>query len=257
MSAPGNATFDIGRVASRTFAVIGRNWMAFLALSVLAVLPQMAWSYFTVQGTALGPTVILSGLYWLFLLGGWTVTIVASFVLQAALTYGAIRDLNGQPTTLGEALSVGLRAFVPLLAIGLLYTLGLGVALVLLIVPGLMLLTSWAVVVPACIVEGAGITQSFSRSSELTQGYRWPIFGLFVVFYLVVIVVDYAVRPMFGLALTARASSLAAAPLYFVLTGAIRVVTAVISSAGVACIYYELRSVKEGIGPEQLAAVFE
>jgi hypothetical protein len=31
----------------------------------------------------------------------------------------------------------------------------------------------------------------------------------------------------------------------------------VIASAGVASIYYELRSTKEGIGPEALAAVFD
>jgi len=32
---------------------------------------------------------------------------------------------------------------------------------------------------------------------------------------------------------------------------------AVIASAGVASIYYELRSIKEGIGPEALASVFD
>ncbi len=46
-------------------------------------------------------------------------------------------------------------------------------------------------------------------------------------------------------------------PLYLVLTGAVRVVTAAVSAAGTACIYYELRVVKDGIGPQQLANIFE
>ena len=50
MSAAGDTHFDIGRVVSRTFAVIGRNGLAFLVLSILAVLPQMAWNYYLLRG---------------------------------------------------------------------------------------------------------------------------------------------------------------------------------------------------------------
>jgi hypothetical protein len=38
---------------------------------------------------------------------------------------------------------------------------------------------------------------------------------------------------------------------------ALGVITSVLSSAGVAAIYYELRSTREGAGPEALAAVFD
>jgi len=40
------------------------------------------------------------------------------------------------------------------------------------------------------------------------------------------------------------------------LTGLVRAVLGLIGAAGIASIYYELRLVKEGVGPEQLAAVF-
>jgi hypothetical protein len=36
----------------------------------------------------------------------------------------------------------------------------------------------------------------------------------------------------------------------------VRIALDLIGAAGVASIYYELRLVKEGVGPEQLAAVF-
>jgi hypothetical protein len=257
MSAAGDTHFDNGRVVSRAFSVIGRNWIAFLALSILAVLPQMAWNYYLLRGPQSSFGTGTAGMYGLITLGGWVVTIVASFVLQAALTYGTIMDLNGQRASLGEMLGVGLKAFLPLCAIGILYTLGIGVALVALIVPGIILVTVWAVVVPARIAENTGVLASFSRSGELTRGHRWPILGIFAVFYVIVIIADFVIRPLTGLTLFANTASLAAVPLYLVLTGATRVVSAVISSAGIACIYYELRTVKEGIGPEQLASVFE
>jgi hypothetical protein len=258
MSTTDSASFDIGRVVSRTFSVIGRNWITFLVLSVLAVVPQSVWSFYTTRGALDGGAAFaLSGSFWLFTFVGWLVTIVATFVLQASLTYGTIMDLNGQRASLGESLAVGLRAFLPLFAIGILYTLGIGLGFVLLLVPGLMLITIWAVVVPARIAENTGVMQSFSRSQELTRGYRWPIFGIFVVFYVIIVIVEFVTRPLFGLGMLSQASALAAVPLYFVLTGVIHVFTSVIASAGVACIYYELRTVKEGIGPQQLAAVFE
>ncbi len=179
MSAAGEPRFDIGRVVSRTFGVIGRNWMAFFFLALLAVTPQMLWTYYFSLGAASGGArLAAAGFFWAIVVGGWLVSIVASFVLQASLTYGTIMDLNGQRVSLGEALSVGLKAFLPILAIGLLYSLGVGFGLVLLIVPGVMLLTAWAVVIPACVAENTGIMQSFRRSNELTRGHRGSIFGM-------------------------------------------------------------------------------
>jgi hypothetical protein len=40
------------------------------------------------------------------------------------------------------------------------------------------------------------------------------------------------------------------------ITAILDTLTALISATGVACLYYDLRVIKEGAGPEQLAAVF-
>ena len=52
------------------------------------------------------------------------------------------------------------------------------VGLILLIVPGLMLFTRWAVALPAMLRENLGISEALGRSSELTAGNRWKILGL-------------------------------------------------------------------------------
>ena len=125
----------------------------------------------------------------------------------------------------------------------------------LLIVPGFMLMTAWTVSVPVLVVEHKGILDSFSRSAELTRGHRWSIFGIIVVFYVCLFIVEFAARPFFGVAMVSRLSGMPVA--YLLFNTLIGVITSVIAATGVACIYYELRTAKEGIGPEQLASVFE
>ncbi|HEX7852383.1 MAG TPA: glycerophosphoryl diester phosphodiesterase membrane domain-containing protein [Sphingobium sp.] len=62
--------------------------------------------------------------------------------------------------------------------INLLSSLGIVLGLILLIVPGVMLFTRWAVAVPAMMRENLGATEALGRSADLTKGARWMILGL-------------------------------------------------------------------------------
>ena len=55
-----------------------------------------------------------------------------------------------------------MAAAVPSFAMG-------DIGFLLLIIPGLILLTVWAVVVPSLVIDKAGIFGSFSRSADLTR----------------------------------------------------------------------------------------
>jgi hypothetical protein len=48
----------------------------------------------------------------------------------------------------------------------------------LVIVPGLMLFTAWAVAGPTRVAERLGVLGSLVRSAQLTRGFRWLILGL-------------------------------------------------------------------------------
>src|SRR5215211_4657425 len=74
---------------------------------------------------------------------------------------------------------------------GILAAIGIGIGLVLLIVPGLILITIWAVVAPAIVVEGAGVIEAFGRSRDLVRGNGWPVFGAIVIAYLIVLGVSF------------------------------------------------------------------
>jgi hypothetical protein len=256
----GDSGFSIGRVASRTFAVLGRNLVTFLGLSILVVIPQLLFSTFMVRSFpangVLNPAMFMSGAYWLEFSATTLLWLVLSFVLQAALTYGTVMDLNGKRVSAGDALLTGIRLFLPLFGIAIIFGLGTAFGFLFLIVPGFMLLMAWFVVVPVRVTEGTGISESFSRSAQLTKGNRWSIFGLLIIYLVALILFQLITRPLFGVAMIApQPGSLNIA--YLIFESVIRGITTVISATGVACVYYELRTSKEGLGPEQLASVFE
>ena len=248
--------FEMGRVFSRTFEVIRANFLPFFLLGLIATIPSTVYQLLTTSGQL--PSTFAAGdshATTLFLIAVGLSAIVGSFlglVLQAALTYGAISYLGGQPVSLGRAVGVGFRQFFPLLGIGFLEALGLMVGFLLLIVPGFMLLVAWSMAVPARVAEQTGITESFGRSRELTAGYRWPIFGAIVILTLGSGVAQAAVRPLVAAGALSATVYLGAA-----LTAVVTAILAVASATLHASMYYELRMIKEGVGPQQIAAVFD
>lgn len=255
--------FRIGRVVSRLFEALLANPVPFLALTALLTLPSLLLSLYTVTNitqtmgvTAAGGIApggmgrfvemsALSGLVYL----------VFTFLLQAALTQGTISWLIGERPSFGHSLSVALKNFLPLVAIAILTGLGVGLASFLLLVPGVILALMWSVVVPVKVIEGTGITESFGRSRALTKGYRGRIFLLFLAYFVVAMIVSFAVRPLLGVAMMPKPRDLNAA--YILVDWVVRVVLTSITAVGATSIYYELRLVKEGVGAQQMAAAFD
>ncbi len=120
-----------------------------------------------------------------------------------------------------------------LLAVSLLFAIGVGIGFVLLIIPGLFLLVIWSVVAPVTVVERPGVFRAFSRSQDLVRGHWWAVFGVIVIVYVAVLVLSLGVgvaanslgpvgRALLNFAVTvvtAPAWALAASVLYFSLGG--------------------------------------
>jgi hypothetical protein len=245
--------FDLGRVMQKTFEAISRNWLVFLAASVLLVgLPSMLSGFGQISNTVDDP---LAGLP--IVLVGSVLTILGSFVLQGMVVFAAVTGFNGRSVDLGNALSTGLRFFFPLLGLAILMWLGLMLGFMLFFVPGVILAVMWIVASPALVVENRGILDSFQRSRDLTRGNRWMIFALVVVYGVVSMMINWIVV---GVGTAAGGSFVTAGAFWgvaLVLTPLVSVLSGVVSSAGVAAVYYELRRSKEGVSPEQLASVFD
>jgi hypothetical protein len=258
-AATAEPAFDIGRVVNRAIGVIGRNALPFFLISLICNLPYIlmlgvagtipggAQTLFANPGAALGTIGLLfaAAIGWL----------VGAFVLQAALTYGTVADLNGKRASFGDSIMTGLSEFAPLLGLALLSALGIIGGYILLIVPGVMLAVAWSVIVPVRIVERLPILDCFGRSATLTRGHRWSVFGLMIIYFLASAAISFGLGLIVGAAGAAGGAGTNTISLIAESLG--RLIASVILSVGTASIYYELRSNKEGIGPEQLAAVFD
>lgn len=253
-------SFDFGRVVKNTFGVIGRNFRELLVLAaVLVGIPGalLGWVQFSVQPQLNGSpsvtsitTVLLLGLV------GYVLAVIGSALLQATVTRVAVADLNGDRASPLEQARKSTSSILPLIGLSFIAMLGVVFGMVFLIVPGVILAVLWSVALPVCVVERLGVFASLSRSRNLTRGFRWPIFGLFAVYFIAYFAGSAVLGGVAGAAMLAGGSSA-------VVIGTVvaSVITSVAGSmlglAGVAAIYYELRTAKEGVGADQLAAVFD
>jgi len=242
--------FRIGRVVSRLFDTLFANPLTVLALAGLLLLPALLIPlYFAFypagQAIALGADLLQTAAY-----------MILGCVLEASLMQATILYLNREVPGFGQCLSTGIKSFFPILAISLLTVVGVGLGLLLLVVPGIILLLMRQVVVPVRVVEHAGIIESFGRSRELTRGHRGAIFLLALIYGALALALTLATRPLMGFpGLVPEPGELHASYIFVDwLEGS---VTTTLLAVGTASVYYELRLVKEGIGAQQMAAAFD
>jgi hypothetical protein len=258
MAEAGEGRYEIASVISRSFETVSSNAGLFVGLAlVLSGVPAFAlnlWqSSFGANVNLAQPdyNAFLSATYLGPIFVGWLVAMVTNAVLQAALTRATVTHLSGEKPVFAQCLTVGVSMILPMIGIGFLLSLGVGLAMLLLIVPGIILWLCWSVVVPVYVQEKVGVIEAFGRSMALTEGSRWRIF----LTMLLVIVGLWLISIPVGLLTVAVAA-----------TGsviAVALVTAIISALGSmvmvtvqSCVYVELRNVKEGVAPADLEAIF-
>ena len=211
-------------------------------LDVGAVIRRV-WSIYVEEASVLMPAAaavfVVTGIVAALLAAGGTVggllvaeiLVIVAGMLFTAMVVELVADVQDgrRDSSAGQLL----RAASPVLGQLILVALVAGVAIVLglflLIVPGLILITSWSVFVPVIVLERAPGLSSLGRSRQLVRGNGWQVFGvllvLFVLVGLVSLVLDGAaasagtavgivVRVVVGV-LTAPLSALAGAVLYF------------------------------------------
>ncbi len=249
--------FDIGRVVSRAFAVLGRKAALFIGLTLLiSGLPNLLLSALVASQMAnadpnnLNPAQM--GSFWLTLIVGF----ITYYIASAALTHASVLEVNGQKPGFAAALKTGVRHLLPLLGMGVLAGIGLMVGFLLLLIPGIILGIMWSVAVPAMVAENLGIMASLSRSRDLTRGSRWRLFALLAVGVLLLSVPTFVLAFATGLFADAAAGitpGITPASIVQMLAGSVvnALFIALIASA-----YIELRAIRDGTSSEALAGIF-
>jgi len=169
---------SIGAVLDEAWTLFTRFFLRFfvLALIVFAVVNLVFALIVEALSTDSGGTVVLLAIL------GFATAVVGTTWLQGALVYAVQDARDGSfDATVGEVFSRVSPAILPLLVAGLLAGLGIAVGLVLLIVPGLFLLTIWAVIAPVIVIEKTPALEAFGRSRELVRGHGWIVFGIVII----------------------------------------------------------------------------
>jgi hypothetical protein len=114
------------------------------------------------------------------------IDLAAAFLLQAALVK-AVQDVRDGRVDLdiGQTYRAAVPFILPVAGASILAAIGIAIGLVLIIVPGLILLTFWCLIVPCIVISGAGVFQSFGQSYRTVRGYAWNVFGTLVLVFLI------------------------------------------------------------------------
>jgi hypothetical protein len=110
-------------------------------------------------------------------------------------------------------------------------------------------MTMWYVANPACIVERLGVFASMARSSELTKGHRWSVFGMMLLLAIASGVMAAVVKGVLGLS-GSTGLVMSGTLAWTALAGAFGAIFVVVT-------YHDLRVAKEGVDTRQIVAVFD
>jgi MFS family permease len=223
---------DIGAVLSRVFQYY-REQAAILLPAALIVFVPVTLIAGGIRSAASGILAVLAA---------QAIQLVGNAWFQAT-TVEAVRDIQDgrRDLNLGQLFGSAFQVVGPVIVVGLLLGLGVAVGFVLLLVPGLILLTIWSVAIPVTVLERPGILDAFGRSRQLVKGNGWNVFGVLLVLFLIQFVATLVLVGIFvgiGSFVGAFIGSLIATVLF-----------APLSAIAATVLYLELLRIREGAAP--------
>lgn len=173
---------------------------------------------------------------------------------QICILCSTFQALAGRTPNLAETFwQIQRQDLVKLMIFSIVWTLLIMLGFVLFVLPGLYLMTIWAVAMPALVlIEDTEFVDAFRQSAFLTKGRRWRVLGVVVACILTALLV-------FGLAsLMLRFVPIAIEQMELrtmVLWPVIAIVAALLHPVS-AVLYVQLRQEKEGLTVEEIVEPF-
>jgi hypothetical protein len=203
---------DLGGIISTAVQIYTKNAQKLIMIVAIVVVPLNFISNFlsgvvfapkkstvtilgqsvtTVEARSAGEAILVA------LIAG-AIGIIISAVLQAAILRAGALAALGDPIDVEASYRYGLKRVGSVIGASILIAIAVAVGFVLLIVPGVILLTMFAVAIPALVVEGKGATDAMSRSWQLVKGHFWHVLGVIVVAFLIVAIVSGIITAIGG-----------------------------------------------------------
>ena len=244
--------FRITEVVSQSFSTVGGARLPMLATSLVTIALPAAALQAALGADAAAGWLTMPGEQVLTAIAiGWLISLLVGTLGEVVMIALALDVLAGRPVQFGPALAQGLRLLLPAIAVRLLLWLGIAFGLMLFILPGLVLMLTWAVVLPVLVAERPGIFASFARSGELLRGARWRLLLLFAI-----VAVAWSLFGGMGQGFALASQTSGARIGSIVVQALVATLTGAMGAAGLSTIYHQLKSEREGLVGEDLEAVF-
>ena len=251
--AVGSEGFRVGRVLSKSLTILMGNFPKYILFGAVIALPNLISGFIAsampIPEQPVRPDQVFTTAVIVGSLASAFIWLVVFSVSQSAMIYGAFQDVRGRPFDIGASVRRGLSRFLPVIGAAICAVVLIGIGFFLLVVPGFMLLTMFFVIIPVCVVEGLGPLKSLGRSRQLTKGYRWRIFALYLIPGVIIGIAENVLARV-GMSIAGAAGYGILAFLVTAVGGAYQAIVNIMT-------YHDLRAVKEGLDIEQLAAVFD
>jgi hypothetical protein len=213
---------DVGAVIRRVFDIYVDQYPVLLpASAVVFVISGIVSALLVAAAPGLALLALLLSLIANTLFTGMVVELVSD-VQDGRRDHSAGELLRAATPVLGQLILVGIVAGI-----------GILIGFVLIVIPGLILITIWSVAAPVVVLERPGVFAALGRSRELVRGNGWQVFGVIFVLFFLVIIVSSAIQ------IAADSAGTGAGIVARVIVG---ILTGPISGLAAAVLYFDLRA---------------
>jgi len=239
-----------GALLDKASRLYSQNFALMLGISVIVHIPSIALRIIrfsrTVVGTRPGIQAVLPELLWLLI----EMLIISPWTGGAAVQ--AVSDVYlGNDVTVTSALREAWKKYPALLRAHFVPVLSILGGFFLCLIPGVLLLFSYAFITPIVMLESVSKSRDIRRRSRsLVQGYRGKVFVIVVIVFLMDVLAQAGFRVMLRPFIGAAATT-SIAP---ILVECVGIVASPMASISLTLLYYDLRIRKEGFDLELLSS---
>lgn len=110
-----------------------------------------------------------------------------------AFVYALFQIKSGRTVAYKDAMAVGIKKWGSLFVARLVASLLIGLGFIALIIPGIILAVRYSLLDAVVVIENKDTSKSRARSTELTIGQRWQIFGAAIIFFVFFLILSFVI----------------------------------------------------------------
>ncbi len=248
----------VGNIISESFSILFGNFVKVILLGFVGTFLGYIFNQFVLGFDPNNSTLALTdpGRFWTLFAISMVVSMVVYALVTALLIQLAYDAKLGRSRGMGDYFGPALAAILPIAILSIVVGILTGIGALALVIGALWVYAVFIAMAPAAVIEKAGFG-ALGRSASLTKGYRWPIVGVLIVVWIVI----FLIQMVAGFLLVGMAGMVGSGAFGLIIFGiAASLLGAIgygLGGISVALIYARLREIKEGIGVDEIAAVFD